>query len=136
MTHLWEYDHPYYCNEGNFFWSPARDPEYVVHNEYGSWADFIDDWGDSDPDLNLVFRWDWQRSDPSDWSYEIENDPEFELPGDVLKLFFMLQRKAFCRSVHVNVTEDDESIVRDWLTKRAATMRAIWEPLLTLAGAA
>jgi hypothetical protein len=65
VKHLWEVGHPYYCNEGNFY-------ERGMHEVYDSWANFIADWGDTDPDMNLVFRWDWKRADPAD--YEVELD--------------------------------------------------------------
>ena len=60
MPHLWEIKHPYYCNEGNYF---ARES---CCTEYGSWADFMEEGGDSDFDMNLVFRWDWRGADPKE----------------------------------------------------------------------
>lgn len=128
---LWETYHPYYCSEGCFFHSPAQHGDkWQVHTTVNSWAEFMADWGLSDPDLNLVFRWDWQRSDPDDYAYETEHDPEFELPGDELQVFFYLQRKAYGHSVFVRVTEDDEPAVRKWLTSRAEHMQKVWFPLL------
>ena len=120
MTHLWEVDHPYYCNEGNFY-------ERGMHERYGSWDDFIADWGDTDPDMNLVFRWDWKRADPAD--YEVELEEGKELPPDTLNVYWVLQRKAILRSTECVVTEADEPAVREWLAKRAETVAAIWEPL-------
>lgn len=115
--HLWEIDHPYYCTEGNYY-------ERGMHEVYDSWASFYEDWGTNDPDLNLVFRWDWQRSDPSDYE-DGEN-----LPPDTLKVFWVLQRKAILRSTECTVTEADEPAVRAWLADRAGTIRAIWEPII------
>lgn len=91
--HLWEYDHPYYCNEGNYLASPVRDAELNCWQEYESWQDFHDDWGDTDPDLNLVFRWDWKA-----WHLEWPEDypdEEGRTERHQLLLYFMLQRKAF-----------------------------------------
>lgn len=116
MTHLWEVDHPYYCNEGNFY-------ERGMHEVYGSWADFIADWGATDPDLNLVFRWDWKRADPADY------EEGGELPPDTLNVYWVLQRKAILRSTECIVTEADEPAVREWLAKRAETVAAIWQPI-------
>lgn len=131
MTHLWEVDHPYYCNEGCFFYSSVDTGSYRVHTNIGSWSEFMAlGWGNSDLDMNLVFRWDWDKADPDDYEYEIEHDPSFELPGDVLKIFFFLQRKAYPHSVFVDVTEADEADVREWLTVRAQHMRKLWAPLL------
>lgn len=113
---LWEHHHPYYCTTGNFYTS------------YDSWADFHADWGNLDPDMNLVFRWDWKRADPDD--YEPDDDGITRVPEDTLQVFWVLQRKAILRSTECVVTEADEPAVRAWLAERAKTIRAIWEPLL------
>ena len=118
--HLWEIDHPYYCTEGNYY---AR-PDQGLHTRYDSWAEFIADWGNTDPDMNLVFRWDWNRSDPQD--YEPYGE---EVPADTLQVFWVLQRKAILRSTECIVTEADEPAVRAWLADRAKTVAAIWEPI-------
>lgn len=126
--HLWQVDHPYYCSEGCYY---TRGTDWhEVHAEWDSWSSFSEEWGEVDPDYNLLFRWDWEREDPSNYQYEIEQDPEFVIPGDTLKLFFFLQRKAKPFSHSIAVTEADESAVREWLTARAEHMRRIWEPLL------
>lgn len=121
-THLWGIDHPYYCEEGNYYVPGTRWHE--VHNEYPSWADFLEEWGDSDPDRNLVFRWDWRRPDPDDY------DEDDEMPGDRLWIYWVLQRKALLRSTVCDVTEADEPAVRAWLADRARTITALWAPLL------
>lgn len=105
--HLWEYEHPYYCNEGNFY-------QRGCHATFDSWADFIAAEGDADPDLNLVFRWDWKQG----------------ANQDTLLLFYMGQRKALCRSVGVRVWKDDEPAIREWLIGCANHMRKLWEPLI------
>lgn len=117
---LWEIDHPYYCTEGNYY-------KNGNHLTYDSWADFIAEWGSLDPDLNLVFRWDWKRADPDD--YEPDDDIT-RVPEDRLLVFWVLQRKAILRSTECTVTEADEPAVREWLTKRARTVAAIWEPII------
>ena len=121
MGHLWEIDHPYYCNEGNYYASGSA--LYDVHAEYESWHDFIADWGATDPDLNLVFRWDWKR-DSGEYLEEGE-EPE----PDKLYVFWVLQRKAILRSTVCVVTEADEPAVREWLASRAQTIAAVWEPI-------
>lgn len=113
---LWEINHPYYCNEGNYF-------ERGMHEVYQSWADFYEDWGTNDPDLNLVFRWDWKRADPTDYA-----DDE-EVPPDRLFAYWVLQRKAILRSTECVITEADEPAVRAWLAERAKTIAAIWQPI-------
>jgi hypothetical protein len=106
--HLWEIDHPYYCAEGNFF-------KAGQHTRFESWADFTEEtYYSGDRDLNLVFRWDWHRSDDG---------------PDELLLFFVFQRKAWLCSVGIAVTEADEPAVREFLESCARTMAATWEPL-------
>ncbi len=139
--HLWEIDHPYYCSEGNYYKSGC-------HTLFESWGEFatpttvgamgfggnvLYDWDD---DLNFLFRWDWDRADPADYAYEREEDPDFEMPGDTLLLFFMAQRKGRNMSAAVAVTEADEPAVRAWLEKKAEYMRMVWEPLLGTTAAA
>lgn len=113
VAHLWDVDHPYYCAEGNYF-------ETGQHTRWDSWQEFAEDtvFVTGDRDLNLLFRWDWQRD------------------GDrhTLLLFFVIQRKGFNCSQEIAVTEADEPAIRTWLTECAQTMRATWEPLLDVTG--
>ena len=108
---LWEVKHPYYAEEGNYAMKDC-------HVEYGSWADFVEEEGDSDLDYNLVYRWDWRLPDADD-----------EEPCEVLKIYFMGQRKALCRSVEVAVTKADEEAVRAYLLPRWEKLRELWAPL-------
>jgi hypothetical protein len=119
VTHLWEIDHPYYCEPGNFF-------ENGQHTAYSSWQEFTEHtvFATGDRDLNLLFRWDWHKPGYHDW----EGDER-------LLLFFVLQRKSFNCSVEIGVTEADEPAVRAFLEDCAQTMRATWEPILTPAAA-
>jgi hypothetical protein len=118
-AHLWEYDHPYYCAEGNYF----KNGEHLT---YASWAEFYAEWGDLDDDLNVVFRWDWNTPDPADY----DEDEGEEIPPVTLNLYWVLQRKAILRSTECPVTEADEPAIREWLTRKAGYIRSIWEPLL------
>lgn len=117
--HLWEIDHPYYCAEGNYWASDAE-----THFKVESWAEFIDAYGHLDQDMNAVFRWDWKRADPSDY------EPDEDVPGDALHVYWIGQRKASMWSTECPVAEADEPAVRAWLTLRAAHMRLLWEPFL------
>lgn len=114
VRHLWEYDHPYYCAEGNFFKSGQ-------HTLFASWQEFTEGtvFVTGDRDLNFLFRWDWHKPGHHDW-----DGPEY------LLLFFVLQRKSFNCSVQIAVTEADEPAVRAFLAEAAAAMRATWEPVL------
>lgn len=112
VAHLWEVDHPYYCNEGNFF-------RRGLAHRYDSWRELHAEWGGNDPDLNLVFRWDWKR-------YEAD---ELGAESEELTIFWMLQRKGMNVSTSCPVTAEDEPSVRAWLEERAKTLRAIWAPI-------
>ncbi|WP_097933348.1 MULTISPECIES: hypothetical protein [unclassified Streptomyces] len=115
---LWETDHPYYAAEGNFY-KPG------LHNLFESWVDFTETtFFRGDRDMNLLYRWDWQKA-----SSDSEDDSE------TLKLFFILQRKAIACSAEMPITTADESAVRAWLTECANAMRATWEPLLPIPAA-
>jgi hypothetical protein len=114
--HLWEIDHPYYATTGSFF-SRER------HIQHESWAAFMAAWGDSDPDMNLLYRWDWQS-----WKRHPDPDLRSDSP-DELELFFVLQRRADLWSHGVAITDEDEPAVREWLAERAKTITAIWEPI-------
>ena len=101
-------EHPYYCAEGS------------GDNHCTSWQEFLEDGAPSvkDPDLNLLFRWDWTLPDPED-SESVEE----------LKLFFVLQRKGMIISYTVEVSSEDEPLVREWLTERLQTLKKVWTPL-------
>lgn len=126
--HLWEIGHPYYGTAGCYYTPGTQWAE--VHQDIDSWADFMGSWGDADEDYNLLYRWDWKKTNPGDYECELEEDPDYELPGDTLELFYMLQRKAKPMSVFVKVTDEDEDAVREFLKGKAAHMRKLWEPLL------
>lgn len=124
LKHLWEFDHPYYCDDGNYFVSAVD--SHKVHTEFDSWADFKEElFYGGDRDLNLLFRWDWHA-----WHLEYPEDHPDGEERHVLHLYFILQRKAYNVSVHVNVTPADEPEVRAWLAECAPTIRAMWEPIV------
>lgn len=107
--HLWEIDHPYYCNLGN----------YGINNcgqEYESWQDFFDAEGNADMDYNLVFRWDWKKATADN-----------ELDFDTLFVFFMGQRKGLYRWVEIEISDADEDAVRAWLKTRWDYLKTVWE---------
>ena len=118
-TRLWEPEHPYYCNEGCYHANG-------YHHAYASWADFMEATGNSDPDLNLLFRWDWKRALD-------ENEDPIDAPGSTLSVFFVAQRKGYTFSAEVVVTPEDEPTVRAWLVGRWQTMLAIWAPISLVA---
>jgi hypothetical protein len=126
---LWDVDHPYYCSDANYYvgGEPKRYPWGVQeghvpwdHVEFESWDDF--DWKDSDPDMNLLFRWDWKVPDPDDY------DEGEDLGPEKLYLYWMLQRKGRFMIVSFPVQRDEEPAIREWLETRWQHMRRLWEP--------
>ena len=114
--HLWEVEHTYYC-EGPIdrgFTAP-----------YKSWADFIDEEGESDPYYNMLFRWDWREGD---WENAGSYTGDDYYRNGNLQLFFMGQRKGIFRAVNVSVCRADEPAVIAYLKPRWEYMRALWAP--------
>ncbi len=110
MKHLWEIEHPYYCSSTNYY---SND----TFRQHESWADFYEDEMDSDMDLNLVFRWDWNL--PTE-------DNDFYLY--TLKIFFMGQRKGLFRCAAIKAQPEDEEAVKLWLQPRWEHLKKLWEP--------
>jgi hypothetical protein len=126
MTHLWEFDHPYYCADATWY---QRSDGGFDHRNWTSWADFRDStiFTTGDRDLNLLVRWDWI-------SWPRHPDPDLRAEGpDTLHLFFVMQRKGFLASHAIDVTDADEDEVRAFLVECATTTVALWAPLLASA---
>lgn len=120
--HLWEVDHPYYCNEGNFY-APGNEQPYA---RYRSWAEFIVSEGENDFDMNLLFRFDWTENEDDD-GREFNGDPNYR--NGVLFLFWMGQRKGIYRWTEVEVCRNDEPAVLEFLQPRFDHLMLLWEPL-------
>jgi len=112
--HLWEINHPYYCEEHNYF--TARENSV---DEFNSWDHFFTDVGDNlDMDFNLIFRFDWHDS----------TNPDHAITQDQLLLFVMGQRKGFFKTWIINVEKTDEEKVIEFLKPRYLHMLKLWEP--------
>lgn len=120
---LWSVEHPYYCNEGNYY-APGRDQPTA---RYRSWAEFIEAEGNSDPDYNLLFRWDWRESE--DWGHGVAFTGDENYRNGVLLLFWMGQRKGLYRWTEVEVCRADEPAVREFLRQRLDYLMRLWAPL-------
>jgi len=122
---LWEAEHAYYCNEGNYFASGNDQPT----SSYDSWQGFLGSEGDSDPDYNLLFRWDWSfDGEDDDGNPVVHPDPYYR--DGTLKLFWIGQRKGLYRWTCVSVCKADEPVIREWLTGRLKHLLSLWEPLV------
>lgn len=124
MTHLWEVDHPYYCEQGNYF-AKSLDDYYAG---YKRWQDFYDAEKDSDFDLNLIFRFDWiEQHDGEPPTY---TGDDYYRNGKLF-LFFMSQRKGAYRYAEIDVCRADEPAVIAYLQPRFEHMLKLWEPFKT-----
>ncbi|BCH33161.1 hypothetical protein MesoLjLc_50910 [Mesorhizobium sp. L-8-10] len=116
--HLWEVDHPYYMNEGNYF-------EAGQHTRWLSWQDFEREFKDSDLDYNWFVRWDWlEGEDSGGGTY---NGDDYYRHA-VFMLQMIGQRKAYLCSHEIAVCRADEPTVRAFLQKRWEYMQQMWEP--------
>ena len=119
VRHLWEVCHPYYCNEGNYFNNDCG-------SEFKCWQDFYAEMGDSDMDMNLLFRWDWQEHD-GEGNFTFTGDDNYR--NGKLKLFWMGQRKGLYQYHIVDVCRADEPLVREFLQSRWLHLQSLWLPL-------
>jgi len=121
--HLWEVDHDYYCNEGNYFSNDCG-------SEFSSFSDFILQEGDSDIGLNLIFRWDWDENHPETGQSTFNGDPYYR--NGKLKLFFIGQRKGLFRFSIIDVCRKDEDEVIKFLQPRMQYLFSLWQPLINV----
>jgi hypothetical protein len=105
--HLWEYDHPHYCTRNNNY-----EHRYIFH--HNSWKSFLEKMGDFHEDMNLLFRWDWIA---------------YSDGGHVLYLFYILQREGIFGCWYIDVKEEDEPAIKEWLTTKLNHLLKLWEPL-------
>lgn len=122
MKHLWEVDHSYYCNEGNYY-APGREQP---HDEFKSFEEFISEHGASDFDMNLVFRFDWVEGEDHELP-PYSGDPYYR--NGLLKIFWMGQRKGLYRWTTVQVCRADEPKVIEFLRPRWQHLKELWEPI-------
>lgn len=124
--HLWENTHPYIGPELMYFADGYENERYVYESK--SWADFLanGEFGPAatdDPDLNWLYRWDWNT----------DHDEDDGTVHSRLRLYFLLPRKGILSHTTVhNMTPADEPAVREYLTGWAEYMATMWSPFLTV----
>lgn len=118
--HLWEVDHPYYCNDGNYY---AND----THTLYETFDEFLSKENEADIDYNLVFRWDWKEGEDHGLG-AYKGDDYYRHAR--FHVYFMGQRKGAFRSAEVKVCRADEPAIIQYLKPRLERLKAIWEPLI------
>lgn len=110
--HLWEVEHDYYCNDGNYFSSDCG-------MEFNTWSDFLSEFGDYDFDMNLLFRWDWKLDEnPSEDKYYRDGN---------LHIYWLGQRKGIYQFSIVRVCKADEENVIKFLKPRWEHMKKLWD---------
>ncbi|TAN48105.1 MAG: hypothetical protein EPN21_15670 [Methylococcaceae bacterium] len=111
MQRLYDFDHPYYCMPANSWFTGSE--EY--HHQYKSASAFIEKFGQSDTDLNLVFRWDWTNLDAD--------------KVGTFYVWWIVQRKGFMVSAEMPVTAADEPLLAEWLRGRWLKLCELWMPI-------
>lgn len=120
-------EHSYYCSESNHYVGNQHG-ENFGRCEYDTWADFQEEWLDSDGvsidmDYNLCFRYDIKQRRNLDTDEPIA---EFEL-----WLFFMLQRKGIYRPVWIkHIEEKDMPGIKGFLEKQWHYIQNQWNELI------
>lgn len=118
-AHLWEAPHPYYMTEGNYF-------QAGCHTTYKTWAEFVNEFGESDLDYNWFVRWDWlEGEDHGAGTYN--GDDYYRHARFMLQMIG--QRKAKLLSFEVEVCRADEPAILAFLGPRWEYMLSMWAPL-------
>ena len=117
MRHLWEYEHPYYCHDNNYFSNKCS-------RTFNSWKEFLAEEGESDLNMNLVFRFDCKPVTDDNGDYL-----PVDTNGFILSLFIIGQRKGLFRTVAVKAKCEDEQSIIAYLKPRLAKLKSLWKPL-------
>lgn len=124
MPRLWEIEHPYYCAQSNYLAPGDDQPE----ERFSSWKEFIEDRGNENPDMNLIFRFDWYEGAQYDLP---EYDGDDKAKVGQLILYYILQRKGHYGWVVVDVCRNDEPAIVAWLLPRYQKIAELWKPFYT-----
>ena len=101
--------HPYYCPEGNYY---SNKP----NQRYNTMTDFLDDFEDTDVDLNLMFRWDIHKNEEDD--------------GYRAECFLILQRKGIFMSCMIDsIKQEEVERFIAYANKHKKRLEQIWKPL-------
>lgn len=121
--HLWEVEHPYYCEEGQYF--STQESRQTIW-QFRSMAEFLAEMGEADKDYNYLFRWDWiEENDDGEPTYNGDNNYR----NGKLKLFYMHQRKGYHSCSIVEVCRADEPAVLTFLRGHWEHMQTMWAPI-------
>ena len=102
---------------------------------YETFDEFLEEWHNADLDMNMIFRWDWERLNSAEYEKEFCELPDKESLNKCgvysrLKLFYMMQRKGCKKFVSVEKMEDaDHDKVVEFLLPRLEYIKKLWSPL-------
>jgi len=107
-------EHDYYCSDSSWF-------NLGFDTNYKTFKDFHAEMGQSDDDMNLVFRFDIKEREQN----EIEN----ETSKYYMEIFMVHQRKGrFVPFFIENVFEEDFELLKQYLEKKYLKIQQIWSP--------
>lgn len=110
MDKLWNFEHPYYMNEGCFHASGC-------HTEHENFDDFMSEMASADIDLNRIHRWDFNG---------FKEDDKVKY----VTFFYVVQRKGYTYSHCVEVTEADHDRIKEFLKPHAELNAKLWNGIL------
>lgn len=106
-------NHPYYCNENNYYSNAAA-------LKFETCQDFLAEFASCDIDLNYCFRWDVALKD--------ESNPN---SGYKAQVFMMLQRKGIFMPIRIHsIFEEDVDSFVTYLQKHADYHDKLWNPIV------
>lgn len=115
-------EHDYYCSESNYYSNEAS-------QSYATMTEFLEDFEESNVDMNLCFRWDIK-------SYKDEfEDHSNGRTGYFAEVFIMIQRKGIFKPIMIDSVNEEEAVrFRKYAEKHWETIKQIWSPISSGAG--
>lgn len=110
-------NHDYYCSDSNYY---SNDP----YEKFETFADYFEEFKDSDVDMNLVFRFDIAKNEKDDERDDVEKWDFY------MHIFRIAQRKwIFACSFIKKVTDEDVENILKYLEPHKEKLESIWKPL-------
>lgn len=102
-------EHDYYASSSNYYSKEST-------LDYETWADFYEEYHDSDIDMNLVYRWDIRLTDEGDGYY--------------MQIVIIGQRKGLYIPIQIGVVEEkDVDQIKEFLKPHFEKLVSIWRPI-------
>lgn len=108
-------DHPYYCSESNYYSNEAS-------TKWNTMTDYLDEFEDSDINMNMVFRWDVKQ--------KRDMGTDELIDGYCAEIFMMHQRKGIFHPHWIsNVTENEIERFEAYLKIHWEHIKELWVPI-------